>query len=440
MGKDIVLPLVRQINQRLQACNVHDPDQLRDVIAILYSGLATFSASVLQDYDRFPEHALRDAALRRADHVGSAGLVIDEAQPLLDGAVLLRAVEQIALQFDRAIEGDEDGDLELAWRTSDGQHYVVPRVTPLENIDGKRFTRRALIAHRVIPAVADGLTVRLHRSLAVAGAGAAQQRREGSRPRYGAAFFPELLATLSPGDGDFTIASVSGFDGPAMIADQVRLSRGDACLAIVWAELTMSEDSLAAVRSELSDQALDDGISPDFVVAGSWHQTVGGHRRNVSHVLDGGGSDIFQVFKWAKFKLGGRVEAIEPGSEIPILVTESELTVMAICRDFLLLDKEPPYCMINADIAIVPSMAPSESEAVTMAGHEATAKTMSIRFGTQTLVVSQPPSPEQGSTGHVLVFPGQPTDGGAAKVPNVTKVTQNWQACTFAAVKSGTTS
>ena len=440
MGKDIVLPLVRQINQRLQACNINDPDQLRDAMATLYSGLATFSVSVLQDYDQFSEKALRDAALRRADHVGSQGLVIDEARPLVDGAVLLRAVEQIALQFDRAIEGDEDGDLELAWRTSDGQHYVVPRVTPLENIDGKRFTRRALIAHRVIPVVADGLTVRLHRSLAVAGADAAQKRRAGGRPPYGAAFFPKLLATLSPGDGDFTIASVSGFDGPAMIADQVRLSRADGCLAIVWAELTMSEDSLAAVRSELSDQALDAGISPDFVVAGSWHQTVNGHMRNVSHVLDGGGSDIFQLFKWAKFKLGGRVEAIEPGSEIPILVTEGELTVMAICRDFLLLDKEPPYCIINADIAIVPSMSPSDSEAVTIAGHETTAKTMAIRFGTQTLIVSQPPTPKQGSTGHVLEFPGQPTASGGAKLPTVTKVTRNWRACSFAPVKSGTTS
>lgn len=220
---------------------------------------------------------------------------------------------------------------------------------------------------------------------------------------------PTLNVNATHGETDFIVDGVSGFDAETLIDGHVDRARKDDCSGIVWAELTMPEAHVALLQESLARHALDDGTAPDFIVAGSCHRDMEGSMRNVSRILDGSGSTIFELVKWAKFLLDGHFEAIEPGTEIPVLITGGEIVVMAICRDFLdEADEEPPYCQLDVDLAIVPSMA-NLAPTTTMDGHIATARTMSIRFGTQTMVVQQPPSPDPtGRSGQVMLYPKRP--------------------------------
>lgn len=401
------------VNARLAAIGVNNPAALSDVMAALYEAIASLGEPLLQEFEAFGEDLLADRDGVRAASVAAGYVHValggDERAMLLDAARLLRAIEANALEFSHYLESDLDDDLEALWRTTDGRHYVVPRVTALAPIDGKPFRRRALRHFRVIPTRIGGFAVRLHRSTAVADARRREEERIATARTYGAALFPGLTVHLAYPDADsFTVERLSGFDPEAVVADQLRAGREADCHAIVWGELTMPEASVAFLRKSLARHAIEAAPSLRYLIAGSWHRTLDGSMRNVAVVLDGYGEPLFDVLKWAKFKIGARREAIVPGDEAHVLVGEGELMVVAICRDFLQSTTDVPYRDLNVDIAIVPSMIASLGDKATLRGHAATADVMRVRYGTRTLAVAQPAQPDAGGVGQVLAFPARP--------------------------------
>ena len=110
------------------------PDSLCDSIARLYEAIAATPEPLLQDFAGFTEAMLLEGLLERAAKVarGTARIAVgaDDRAALLDAARLLRALEQRAAELAHFLESDLGEDLEAAWRTSDGRHYVIPRMTP----------------------------------------------------------------------------------------------------------------------------------------------------------------------------------------------------------------------------------------------------------------------------------------------------------------------
>ena len=409
------------LNAQIAGTDPQDAQALRDAVAALYEAAAGTFEPLLQEFEAVSEAELAQGGEARAARVACGDIAVaggaDPLAALLDAARLLRALEANLVELGRYVESDLGEDLEAAWRTSDGLHYVVPRTTPLAAADGKPFLRRALRHHRVVPTSIGGFRVRLHRSPLAAGASAAAQERTESGCRYGAALFPGLKVTLGfPGDGLFTVDGLNGFDAAAAIEAHLDEAYRESCSAIVWGELTMPAASTALLRGRLAERALDGAIAFRYLVAGSWHRPVAGKLRNVAPVLDGLGEPLFEVFKWAKFKIDGKREAIEPGDEVHILINEDELVVFAICRDFLQETREVPYRNLNVDVAIVPSMTSGVPDLDTMQGHAATAHTMRVRFGTRTLVVAQPALAADGPVGEVLAFPAKPLKQGSDTV------------------------
>lgn len=407
-------------------------ERLCDAIARLYAAIAETPEPLLQDYAAFSEAQLMDGLANRANAVtrGEAQVMLgDPAATLLDAGRLLRALEHNAVELTHYLESDLGEDLEDAWRTADGCHYVIPRTTSLANIDGKPFLRRALLHFRVLPTTIGGFAVRLHRSGLAADAGLAAAERTAPDRRFGAALFPGLAAELSfPDDASFTVSGLSGFDPSTCLAEHLRQARESECCAVVWGELTMPDASVEEVSRSLAAAALGGRGPLRFLVAGSWHSEIGGAMRNAAQVLDGYGEVLFTVLKWAKFEVGARREAIAPGTEIHVLVGEDELVLIAICRDFLQATTELPYLRLNVDVALVPSMISSIAERATLAGHAATANALRVRYGTRTLVVAQPAVPSEGGVGQVLAFPAKPLEEGGAIVAG------DWQLCSLAIV------
>jgi hypothetical protein len=409
------------LNDRLAATDPQDANALRDAVAALYEATANTFEPLLQDFEAFSEAELARGEDARAGRVASGDIAVaagaDPRAALLDASRLLRALEANLVELGRYVESDLGEDLEAAWRTSDGRHYVVPRVTPLAATEGKPFLRRALRHHRVIPTSLAGFGIRLHRSPLAADATAAAQERADPERRYGAALFPGLKVTLGfPGAGLFNVDGLEGFDASATIESHLQQANKESCSAVVWGELTMPGASTARLQELLAERALDGPVLLHFLVAGSWHRLVAGKMRNVALVLDGLGEPLFEVFKWAKFKIDGKREAIEPGGDVHILIDENELVVIAICRDFLQETKEGPYRNLNVDVAIVPSMTSAVPDLDTMLGHAVTANTMRVRFGTRTLVVAQPAYAAGGPVGEVLAFPAKPLKDGSDTV------------------------
>ncbi|HEY8604806.1 hypothetical protein [Tsuneonella suprasediminis] len=419
------------LNASLGKLSASDPLALHDALALVYAEIAATPEPLLQDYARFTEDDLTEGLVQRSGNVEKGDMAVrvssDQGAILLDAGRLLRAIEQNAVECSHFIESDRGEDLEDAWRTTNGRHYVIPRMTALAGIDGKPFLRRALLHYRILPTTIDGFAVRLHRSTLAADTNWATKERVAYERSFGAALFPGLCTELAYPEADtFTVTGLTGCDAITCIDTHLAEAKSGECCAVVWGELTMPEANLRHLRGTLADRALD-GCGPlRYLVAGSWHSEIDGAMRNACHVLDGYGEPIFSIYKWAKFVVDGKWEAIVPGDEIHILIGEDELAIVAICRDFLQATTDPPYGKLDVDLAFVPSMILDVTKQETMDAHKPTANQMRVRYGTRTLVVAQPARAGEGGVGQVLAFPSRPLE---AEVEIVSKA---WLRCGLA--------
>ena len=367
-ARDVEFQRWSLLNNKLAGCDPQNQDALRDAVASVYEAIANIPEWALQDFDAVSETAVARDAVARAGEVARGAIMVAEDSDLLaalrDAAVLLRALRD----------------------------------------------------HRVIPTSVQGFAVRLHRSTMAFDATHADEERGGGGRRYGAALFPGLsINKVSAGDRLFLVDALSGFDAVEMVDLHLDRAEASQCRALVWGELTMPEDRVDQVSDRMSQMSRP-ASSLQYVIAGSWHRTVDGKMRNVAQVLDGCGEPLFEIYKWAKFKIDNDVEAIEAGREVHLLVAEDELVLIAICRDFLQETGDVPYRYLNVDTAIVPSMTGALPDAATMTGHAATANTLRVRYGTRTLVVAQPAYATEGPVGEILALPEKPLREGSVAV------------------------
>lgn len=413
MGAKLSTPLA-DVNFRLGAIDWADPDGLTDAMAILFDAMARTSGSILQNFGDYSEALLHEGSMERAARLAIGDVRIaglDEKSLFLDAARWLRTIEEIVLDDDRYIESNRGCDLEDAWRTSDGEFFVIPRLNAKPAEDGKTFVRRALRYHRIVPAIVDGLTVRLERMTEASDRETRRIELTRAPRSFGAAFFPDLSAAVTfPEKGRFLVSDVGGFNADTRLAEHVDEAYAAKCYAVVWPELTMPDQHIETLQRLLGERALDSLWAPRYLVAGSWHREREDGYRNICPVLDGSGSPLFEVTKWARFKFDGNSEAIIPGDEVPILVGDNELSVIAVCRDFLEMgNMELPYSRLHVDVAIVPSMTPRIGDLQTMRGHASIAKIMRVRYDTRTMVVAQPATAKTGAgVGRVMDFPDEP--------------------------------
>lgn len=406
------------------------------MLALLYVGIAATPEPELQDFVQFTEADLSHGQGARSAAILEGAIKVIEAETpratLLDACRLLRALEQTLIECDGYIQSDRDEDLEAQWRTSDGHHYVIPRVKPLDAPEGRPFLRRGLRHFRVIPTLIDDhFKVRLHRTTGILDPKLALAERQSGARLYGAALFPGLCVTLDVDEAarTFIVTGLSGVQSNEQIAKHLDEGRVAACSAWVWGELTMPADSVAFLRAKLGREALDGHYRPRYLVAGSWHHDSGAGVRNTALILDGEGEILFSVDKWAKFEFEKTLEGIAPGDEVHVLIGHDELMVVAICRDFLHAVRDSPYNALNVDVAIVPSMISAIDETRTMVGHAATANAMRVRYGTRTMVVAQPAiATADKPVGQVLAFPDRPLSNGAISVDGA------WHLCRLEAV------
>ena len=280
--------------------------------------------------------------------------------------------------------------------------YVIPRApSPWREGQGSRrfFRRRGTPFHRVIPKKLGSFVQRLHRLDAL--------DPEPDRPRpLGAAMF-ERFELHYEGDGDtFRILGIDCDGAEPTIDRQVSAARAARCSAVVWPELTMPPPNVEALVRRLDAEAYsaEQAKGPDWVLAGSWNS--GEPSRNSTPVLDAYGNLIFEFAKSIPYRETGLGrEAMEPGYEVLILVTDRELIAFGICRDFCELGQKTPWSGLNVDLVVVPSM----GDETTMQSHRAAAQ-VGAAGGQRAFVVQQRYKTATGETGWVLPPVARPGD------------------------------
>lgn len=116
-------------------------------------------------------------------------------------------------------------------------------------------------------------------------------------------------------------------------------------------------------------------------------------------MLDGFGDEVATHAKTLPFIYKGLVEALDPGTELTVLVTEDALVGTAICLFCERAGAQPnPFPMLDVDLMLVASLANRRS----MEGHLATAHDMWLRWRAEALVVQQFDEPAPPALGYVL--------------------------------------
>lgn len=291
----------------------------------------------------------------------------------------------------RAIEGDLDqGELlprgSAAWNPSDWiPHdypcYVVPVDRPFRAEDKKDRARRALLSHALVPRKVGDLDVELLMLTDV-------NAEDGVRVwTYGAPIFDGLTVDiLERGSNLFVVRDAPCANDKEKIVGHIESALRTNCDALVWPELTMSEERLKLVRSELKKGGLRKKGRVPVIVAGSRHVEVAeGGYVNRAELFAGKGQLLGTYDKRRTFELKGSFEDINPGRALTILVAEDRLIGIAICKDFCDDIENDLYHRLGVDVVLVPSM----GQASTILAHRRNAKALQSQQGSVTVVVQQ---------------------------------------------------
>ena len=164
------------------------------------------------------------------------------------------------------------------------------------------------------------------------------------------------------------------------------LMDGNRQLAVVWPELMSPPEVRDGILERLSRWPLARASSkPVLVVPGTWHESEGSRLVNRCLVYAGHGNLLLTYDKRKCFGLGGRLEDIVSGQEIPILIVGRRLIGVSICLDFCEGMHERTYSKLAVDLFIVPSL----GGASTIGAHCAATHEAYLRHGTSIFVVQQ---------------------------------------------------
>jgi len=296
-------------------------------------------------------------------------------------------------------------DPESAYRTASGAAYVVPRPVTRLGRRPQPFSKRGLLAHRVLPCEVAGLRVRitLHRS----------RRRSLDDAHFGAALFTTFTLRIATPGQHFHLTDIDCADQRGQIKGQIdRACRPPGCAVLAWPELMMppwAREHLAHVLSQIAMES-PAATAPDLVVAGSWHEPhADGTLTNVGTAFSGTGKPLAQFTKVNRFYLRDgddlRGENIAIGHELTVIVTDFGAVSICICKDFCdttfaALDR------LDVDLFVIPSMGGDS----TMEGHRAKGNAVKHASGAAIFVVQQhigtPPDPPHRPVGWALTSAG----------------------------------
>lgn len=285
-----------------------------------------------------------------------------------------------------------------------GRVFLIPRLKPLRppGGTGERFAlspRDLMRHHRIIPAELGGYRVRL--------TWREMPSEMGRSSKMAGALFPDIKLNATDSGGGFLITSVTAVDHEGVAKGHVESAHRAGCSALVFPELTMPPDVLAAVQKHLATRLVwageEFGSNQIIVVAGSWHVANPPNAVNVAPVLDAYGDVILHHKKISRYAdRSGKFEDTEIGDTIEVLITEDAILAFAICFDYCGLKGSNPYHELDVDYVLVPSW----GNPVTMEGHQTTARLRAVKFRSRDFVVQQfDPSevpPDTDGIGYIL--------------------------------------
>lgn len=363
----------------------------REPLIWAYATLLGMPGKLRQDYK-----GLRESG-------GVAGLT-DSHDRLRDGGYLFTELDtapscrlewlaRLVRTLDADLAGFHFGPVEGERWTPDA--WVVPgypcSVVPVDRThraeEGKPFERRGLAQHAVIPTRIGDVAIRLHLHSAVEPQ--ARRRSPLRRLTFGSALVPDLTVDVAHEGEGFFVSGLRGADLAAAMRNHVAEATATGCDVVLWAELCATTGEVDGLADHLGDTAVAHPGRPSLLVPASWHSIDGGGaRRNRLTAMDGFGEKVVDHYdKRHKFMFGDRLEAIEPGPAISILVMEDRLVAFGICLDFC--DDVPPrlYEQLDVDLIIVPSMGLRS----TMASHLRHMPTQHAVHAAEVVVVQQVP-------------------------------------------------
>ncbi|WFU49109.1 hypothetical protein [Sinorhizobium terangae] len=384
------MPWIDDVNRTLEAARGIEPTR-RGVRSILYGvWLVMRSAefSVRDLYRSFAETDLNDGSAQRTleDCLREISMptrtLSQKKKVYFELAVRLRALEDYFFSLD-------DGS-----PTTSGRHFLVefdgnkayflhraPRNRSPK--DKESFFRRGLARSRMIPTTLSGIRVEMKVPRDPRG----RMRLSRSEPlRFGAGLFPDLAFGFGDEEDGFIVNRVTCAEQIATIGSQLDDASKKRCFAVIYPELTVSEDILQQMSDNMGDGTWRvDNLS--MVVAGSRHvRGQDGLFRNAAAILDGYGEEIVVHNKLLRYLDGPyAMEAIEPGTELNIVVLEDAVVVCAICLDFCHLTEDTPHGSVDVDYVVVPSCGDDR----TISSHLEKAKVVKLHWKAHTVVVQQ---------------------------------------------------
>lgn len=411
MNKERWLEAVDRLPRTLSAIERVGLQGDRDAAFAIWQLIARAPGPIRKIYERLSEAQVLAQADSVASRLGEpdfgfsaegVGTASREAMLLLAGH--LRALDLLLAQTDLGSIGPHPEEDHEA--TSDGERaFLVPigrqlwRETPTPEADFRAFSKRGFVRHRVIPAEVDGAQVILKR---------AHWLGVRDEPKaFGAVLFPELAFTTDDDDTSFLVIGVQCEGMTELVDLAIRDTHRNACMGTVFPELTVDDDTRNRIIGQLRSKPwLDDGHvdthdrTPAFVVAGSWHLKRGEHHYNLATVLDGDGNPLAEYAKRLAFTDDeNRVERIEPGEKLPVLVFDNCLIAFGICLDFCDRRYEHVYDQLDVDYVLIPSCGGDR----TMEGHLRNAELLWLRRASLTMVVQQAyPPREDRAPGYLL--------------------------------------
>lgn len=367
---------------------------LREAMLRAWLAMSAAPSPVKHDYAMISEARILTAAgkvsgkLITDDFGFKAPTTLDDRDFVLSLGGFLRAVET---ELSHRDEGGRPLNPEDDWLhvVNDQGYYVIPleriawrqRKAPAQ--DKRPFTQRGLLRFRIVPQSIEGADVKLYRP---------ERISSGRAKHFGAALFEGIHFQEQRGDETFRLMEVSIGDRETQLKLACDRMIADGCLAVVLPELTVDDNSLQFIKSELSDKSWL-GDAPDrlgdlgFVVAGSWHKEIDGEVfANIATVLDNDGTTLLEYHKRLPFRdPEGNAEGIRRGTELPLLILDEGLFGFAICLDFCDRTLTSPYDRMDVDYVLVPSC----GNEATMSGHLRTAMDLDDRVKTRSFVVQQ---------------------------------------------------
>jgi hypothetical protein len=294
-----------------------------------------------------------------------------------------------------------DGQSAERWRCTITGDFCIPAIVapgtePARIIVGDRFGRsyhkRSVRNHRILPGRIGDFTVQ---PVDLSGMLFCKETGEA---RVASALFTDFRAVPmhAPPTDRFILVDASFAGGDDTLAKQIDVATAENCSALMWPELAITSASLATIAATIARHADALATTPSLTIGGSWHynKPQAGPDAVVNRciVLDGRGKVLAMHDKFYPFLHESRnpagsfgVEAITPGTVLPVLVMGDICAAIGICLDFCHLGQPIPYLELNVDLMLVPSL----GQQSTIDSHIGNARTMQSRFGTQSFIVQQ---------------------------------------------------